>query len=729
MGYDGGEYVAGCVAGVFSLEDGARLASASRSPKFADVAASVVFVPPSVPVVSHISGAFATGEQIATPAFWQHAGGAARVKEGIETLWNASYRVFVEIGHAEVAEEARLTVDRAAAASWLQPLGDGAGWQPMLDSLIALHVAGVTIDWTRFDQDYARRKLALPTYPFQRQRYWVETGQPARAARTAGDLDLVVAAGTRQSQEGPLDLNLHSFAGKWRCLERLTTAYIIQALRGIGVFVAPGERHTADELVEQLGVLPAYRKLVGRWFDRLEREGLLRKDAEAFVGVTPLPDPEVASVWRESTDLADVPFLIDYITRCGTGLQRVITGAESPLETLFPGGSVDIAEQLYERSAASRYINGISRAVTAAHVRARGGKVNVIEIGAGTGATTSAVLPALPHASTNYWFTDVSEFFLRRAETKFRDYTCVRYGLLDIEKTPDSQGYPARLFDVVVAANALHATSNVRRTLDHARSLLAPGGILVLAEDTVYHSFFDITIALIEGWQRFEDNIRGDHPLLSIEQWREALSEAGFDRVVAFPDAGSPAEVIGQTVFVARSPLTAAAAGAMSAEAWSTEIERRRAGLAGASPDAAESEPLARRVSEALPAEREELLIEYVRDHVAGVLRLDPTALPERRQRLMDLGLDSLMAVELRNRLASGVGTAIALPATLMFDYPTIEAIAEFLGRQLVDSNAPASGAATDSTGSDALNEAAARLADVSEEEAEALLIQRLESL
>ena len=67
----------------------------------------------------------------------------------------------------------------------------------------------------------------------------------------------------------------------------------------------------------------------------------------------------------------------------------------------------------------------------------------------------------------------------------------------------------------------------------------------------------------------------------------------------------------------------------------------------------------------------------------AGVLRLDPTALPERRQRLMDLGLDSLMAVELRNRLASGAGAAVTLPATLMFDYPTIDAIAQFLGQQL----------------------------------------------
>jgi acyl transferase domain-containing protein/acyl carrier protein/SAM-dependent methyltransferase len=736
MGYDGGQYAAGCVAGVFSLEDAAKLAAASTSPDFSDLARAVAFASPRVPILSHRGGTFATDEEIAAAAFWRQSAETARPSEGIETFRHESYRLFVEIGHTPATEETRRIVEADGAGLWLPSLSSGRGdWEQMLGSLLALHATGVAIDWTRFGDGDARRKVALPTYPFQRQRYWIAEGESPLAPGAADDLDAVIAAGHRQAQEGPLDLNLHSFAGKWCCLERLTTAYIIQAFRGLGVFVTPGERHSADELVARCDVLPAYRKLVGRWLERLVREDRLRMDEGVYVGVTPLADPHVEAVWQDSTDLADVPFLIDYITRCGKALQGVVTGRESPLETLFPGGSVDCAEQLYERSAASRYINGIARAVTAAHVAARGhrGTVSVLEIGAGTGATSSAVLPSLPRASASYWFTDVSEFFLRRAETKLRAYDFVRYGLLDIEKAPETQGYPVRLFDVVIAANALHATGNIHRTLEHARSLLAPGGILVLAEDTVYHAFFDITIALIEGWQRFEDDIRDDHPLLSTDQWQRALGDAGFDKVIRFPEAGSPTEVIGQSVFVARAPLSGAGAGAPGADAWVTRVQGRRAGLADGSPDSAlDTEPLVRRVSEALPAEREELLIDYVRGHVAGVLRLEPTAMPERRQRLMDLGLDSLMAVELRNRLASGIGSVIVVPATLMFDYPTIDAIAQFLGQQLAAQELPAPAAAPAPAGpseADALSAAAARLADVSEEEAEALLIQRLQSL
>jgi len=93
----------------------------------------------------------------------------------------------------------------------------------------------------------------------------------------------------------------------------------------------------------------------------------------------------------------------------------------------------------------------------------------------------------------------------------------------------------------------------------------------------------------------------------------------------------------------------------------------------------------------------------------------------------MDLGLDSLMAVELRNRLASSAGGNIAIPATLMFDYPTIEAIARFLRRQILGPDA-APAAAPSAAETDLAN-AAARIAELSDEEAEALLIQKLESL
>jgi myxalamid-type polyketide synthase MxaB len=130
----------------------------------------------------------------------------------------------------------------------------------------------------------------------------------------------------------------------------------------------------------------------------------------------------------------------------------------------------------------------------------------------------------------------------------------------------------------------------------------------------------------------------------------------------------------------------------------------------------------------ALPDERVELMNDFVRAKVMEVLRLDTDRQPDRRARLMDLGLDSLMAIQLRNLIENGVGLGRTLPATLIFDYPTIEAITNFLLARLVA--ATGNKATVDGTTPLPSALAGSRVREIealSDEEAEALLLKRLE--
>jgi acyl carrier protein len=86
------------------------------------------------------------------------------------------------------------------------------------------------------------------------------------------------------------------------------------------------------------------------------------------------------------------------------------------------------------------------------------------------------------------------------------------------------------------------------------------------------------------------------------------------------------------------------------------------------------------------PDEVEEAVEDFVRSHVARILRLDASQV-DNDHRLMDIGVDSLMAVELRNRLNKGLGLAENLPATLIFDYPTVQAIARYLVKNILKPN------------------------------------------
>src|SRR5690606_817174 len=132
---------------------------------------------------------------------------------------------------------------------------------------------------------------------------------------------------------------------------------------------------------------------------------------------------------------------------------------ESPLETLFPDGDYTTGDFLYNDWTLPRYFNQIVARAAATAAHNHGGRLRILEIGAGTGGTSAAVLPALPPNGVSYTFTDVSDFFLGRAQERFAAYPFINYALLDIEQDPAEQGFPSHGFDLIIAANVLHATS------------------------------------------------------------------------------------------------------------------------------------------------------------------------------------------------------------------------------------------------------------------------------
>jgi SAM-dependent methyltransferase/acyl carrier protein len=486
-----------------------------------------------------------------------------------------------------------------------------------------------------------------------------------------------------QSRLVPVGLRLDSFPERWGSLQRLTVAVICNTLEECGSFATPGTRD-AESLITSCGIVPAQAKLVRRWLQMLCKEGYLKQAGSGFVIPAVTPGLDLAAAWKDAeTALEDDPFLLAYLRNCVKHLKGVLTGKTSPLETLFPGGSPELARNLYERAAGTSYANAIVAAAAQAACMANPSRnrFRILEIGGGTGATTAAVLPALPMEGVSYHFTDVSESFLEKASARFSAHRFVRYGILDIESDNDVQGH-LHAYDLVIAANVVHATRDLGATLQRLKKLLAPGGTAILLEATQNLAWHEITTALIEGWQKSEDELRGGLPLISPVKWIAAFEKAGFESAIQAPEPGSPAESIGLHVLLAKAPsgeTTADGPGTM--HALQPRFWTRPPRPEPENEDVVSLPEIVDILSGMPSAERHEFVLQIVMEEIAHVLRLGLDGIAKRRSRLMDLGLDSLMAVELRNRLTTRLGVA-DLPATLIFDYPTADAIAGYvLGR------------------------------------------------
>ena len=133
--------------------------------------------------------------------------------------------------------------------------------------------------------------------------------------------------------------------------------------------------------------------------------------------------------------------------------------------------------------------------------------LNILEIGAGTGGATLPILnalsgPGVSHPNfTNYDFTDCSPVFFEKAKEKIGRWSkLVTFKKLDIESDPTSQDYELGSYDLIIAANVVHATRCIEKTMKRIRSLLKPGGTLVLIEMTVKTLASTLVFGTLPGW-------------------------------------------------------------------------------------------------------------------------------------------------------------------------------------------------------------------------------------
>ncbi|BAZ33696.1 amino acid adenylation domain-containing protein (plasmid) [Cylindrospermum sp. NIES-4074] len=190
--------------------------------EFEQVANHLTYKQPQIPLVSNVTGKL-SDHNIATAQYWiNHIHQTVQFASSMQTLDQQGYEVFLEIGPKPIllGMGRQCLLDKEGL--WLPSLREGISeWQQLLSSLSKLYIAGAKVDWSAFERDYVHQKISLPTYPFQRQRYWIqqvniimnEKDLAVNGNKNGNKLEAEVGAAPRTSRREEIIATLQALVG------------------------------------------------------------------------------------------------------------------------------------------------------------------------------------------------------------------------------------------------------------------------------------------------------------------------------------------------------------------------------------------------------------------------------------------------------------------------------------------------------------------------------------
>src|SRR6266700_1144300 len=454
-------------------------------------------------------------------------------------------------------------------------------------------------------------------------------------------------------------------------MDEVLAEILASSLMSIGLF-RPGI-HRIAELSLDKQPAPFYERWLSSSIRYLQQRQLLGQDLMVSRKVRDLADlwlewEEKKFVWAIKTDLQAQIVLLE---ACLKGLPGILSGKQLATDVIFPRSSMHLVEGIYRGHAVADYFNEVLGDTLSAWGEHKlqsdkEHKFRILEIGAGTGATTAKLLPLLQRFPVDeYCYTDVSRVFLMHADEQYHPrLAALVTKIFDVSKPLTSQAIAANRYDVVVATNVLHATPNIRETLRNVKAALKNQGIILLNEISTWSLFTHLTFGLLEGWWLHEDTalrLPGS-PGLAPEKWQEVLAEEGFESIF-FP--AEEAHKFGQQIIVAtsdgwvRQKLNKQAVTVPEHKAYASAITM----------------PAPMMEKSAGPeASLREKSIFYFQKLVASTLKMRSDQV-EPRQPFAEYGLDSILVGHLTYQLRRAFSD---VSATLFFEVHSIDGLVDY---------------------------------------------------
>ncbi|MBX9792103.1 MAG: SDR family NAD(P)-dependent oxidoreductase, partial [Pirellulales bacterium] len=454
-----------------------------------------------------------------------------------------------------------------------------------------------------------------------------------------------------------------SHAAAAAVIDLCCSEYIENLLANAGLFRAAGELSPTQTIIRRLSVAPHLEHALLGLLLILVDDELLSAANSGFIARRAFqvrnPGLALRKLGSQFPMLGDSLGLLE---RCGAALSEILAGRRDVLELLFAAGSRHELRAVYSQSPWNLPLQDtLGQVLAAAASYATGAKpFSILEVGAGTGGTTSHLFSRLTAGTFRYTFSDVSPRLVHDAQQEFSRPE-FQFAPFDLERPISEQRFSERSFDAIVAADVVHATSRVDAALEQLARLLVPGGLLLLYEATRTARFAQLTFGLTAGWWRFRGDFRrAQGPLLAPCAWLAALRDHGFDPAIAIPgvqDEGGPRD---HHLIVARSPRSIISCSSGSASMSPVSATARRSRWQDGVDNRAKP----------LETTDQQIWIEPLQQTLSDVLQLPISELDPRRP-FHEQGLDSLMVLEVIEALRTRYRVPDLSP-TFFFEHPTL---------------------------------------------------------
>lgn len=497
--------------------------------RFRDALAGAEFGVPRLPFLSTVTGDWADPADVARPEYWlAQLRGPVLFDAALDRLAESPPAAVLELGPgAGLARLAarKLCPGTSFAASCLPPVPERETGH-LVRAAAGAWAAGCAVDWAAFHRPQRPNRTSVPGYPFQHRRYWIDA--PGEPGRLAGLLPDPVVPG-----EAP---GIDSHPGLRAELDLLCRALLLDYLGAVGISTAPGARHQVAELRAALGVAAEFSRFPDFALAVLAEDAVARRDGDEIVFLPVRTDESAAVHARLVREHPGFAGLADLLMRCGEAYPEALRDPRTALGVLYPGADgALLRRELGERTAGHRSVDALLRTLGDALERLAAEldrPVRVLEAGAGEGTLTQRLADRLGPDRLRYHATDVSPLFAAGlAEAAAARGVPLTTGVLDIARDPAAQGVSGG-YDLVCGLDVVHAAPDVRASLRHLKSLLAPGGVLALVETVRQDRWLPMIWGLTTGWWSYSDRFRDHGPLLDVPRWREALADAGFAAAV-----------------------------------------------------------------------------------------------------------------------------------------------------------------------------------------------------